>query len=244
MRLQSYLVEDIEYEKDLILGVIKSMEMMLPEEAVKAAGKLTTPEILFRGMETKHVDKGVGTVTPRIDRKPTDTDSSTHWRLDKYFFKEFGWKARSEGMFCTPSLPRASSFARARGNKLKDIYIVIPSTPYKYIWSPKVPDLYDFIAEYQENVSSHDDYDDERGGDMVGSLIHDIDIDSLEDVLDKQGYISKGLEKNKGIDGKEVMIKCTTYKALHYLYYPWVCEANGITPNRTYMGWMKARNGV
>jgi len=59
----------------------------------------------------------IKTITPRKDRKPTDTPKEIHNKLDSLFQKKFGWKVRSEGVFVTGS------------------------RSFKYIWSPSISDL-------------------------------------------------------------------------------------------------------
>jgi hypothetical protein len=65
-----------------------------------------------------------------------------HDYLDEQFKKKFGWKARSEGVFCV----RSKQIAYNYGNP----YSVFPIGNYKYIYSNKIHDLYVHFDELKE----------------------------------------------------------------------------------------------
>ena len=75
------------------------------------------------------------TRNPRTDRKPSDMPDHWHKAFDAYFVREFGWKVRSEGLFCTG----LESLARGYGDTT---LMVFPINGYSYVWSPEIPDLY------------------------------------------------------------------------------------------------------
>jgi len=77
--------------------------------------------------------KTIETKKPRKDRTPIDTPKEIHKKLDELFKKEFGWKARSEGVFVTGSRSQAGMYG--------DPHIVLPIGKFKYVWSPSIPDL-------------------------------------------------------------------------------------------------------
>jgi hypothetical protein len=188
MRLSEYLTEGkslyADDAKEKALKAIKKNGWMSPEEALAWAGKPTTPIILFRGTNVQgdKVER-----VPRVDRAPKDTDADRHDELDKYFLEEFGWKARSEGVFVTPDYDTAWSYTDLPG--YLGVFIIIPDKSYKYIWSAKVRDL----------------------------MYEDGDVANLK-------YKDTGLEKNKK---NEVMIKCSKYKMLNVVYFPWWYEKYG-----------------
>lgn len=56
----------------------------------------------FRG--SRHKFKDFGKITPRKNRLPKDTPHRLHHALDAEFKRQFGWKVRSEGVFCAPNI--------------------------------------------------------------------------------------------------------------------------------------------
>ena len=74
----------------------------------------------------------VFTRKPRTNRTPNDMPPQWHSAYDKFFNNSFGWKARSEGLFCTGRESLADNY----GNS---VYIIFPTNNYKYIWSQKRP---------------------------------------------------------------------------------------------------------
>lgn len=74
--------------------------------------------------------------TPRTDREPKDSSRELHDLFDSGFLERFGWKARSEGVFVWPS-NNLDTF-----NKDSLWTFFYPIGEFKYIWSPRVKDLY------------------------------------------------------------------------------------------------------
>ena len=119
-----------------------------------------TQALLLRGEQQR--GKFV-TTTPRTDRRPRNTPYEWHVAFDEYFNDEFGWNARSEGLFCTGRYDTASGYGDS-------VYIIFPIGRYKYVWSDSISDLYTRIEdggyEYMEpddNLMSQwqDEYDNE-----------------------------------------------------------------------------------
>ena len=63
--------------------------------------------------------------------------------MDKLFVEKFGWKPRSEGVFCG-----TEGQALMYGN----LYSVWPLDAFKFVWSPSVRDMFvDVIWPYKRN---------------------------------------------------------------------------------------------
>jgi hypothetical protein len=99
------------------------------------------------------------------------------------FLEKFGWAARSEGVFATGNSKEAAYY----GN----VYAIYPVDGYKYIWSPKVKDLY-----------THLDWDTEK------------DLDLSDEEIDELFQTYKTDDLQQAIDSRhEIMIKCSQYAA-------------------------------
>ncbi len=88
---------------------------------------------LWRGTDKQITE--IGAVTTRKNRKPKDTPQKVHELLDLLFFKKFGWKVRSEGVFTNPY----ANFVLPYGNYK---YVFFPIGKYRYVWSSRVEDLF------------------------------------------------------------------------------------------------------
>jgi hypothetical protein len=86
----------------------------------------------------------IGKVTARKNRKPKDTPQKTHELLDALFFKKFGWKVRSEGIFTNPQPGTVMPYGAYA-------YAFFPIGKYRYVWSDRVEDL--FSQMYRENLT-------------------------------------------------------------------------------------------
>jgi hypothetical protein len=134
MRLKQYINDEKEGDNiiDNILKVYDDCKPFL-KEFIPAYKK--TDEFLYRG--TYKINKsptGFMEVKPRKNRKPMNMSLTSHKFLDEYFKKEFGWKARSEGVFCVGGKLIAEGYGT--------VNIIFPVGKYRYIWSPDVYDLY------------------------------------------------------------------------------------------------------
>lgn len=128
----------------------------------------------------------------RKDRKPADTSPELHQELDTWFDDKFGFKARSQSMFCYGTGGKSSA------DQYGNVYMVFPFDGYKFVWSPEVRDLYDEIGNAPQ------------GG-------HDFDKDewhkAISKFMEKQNYTDKELyiaAKSKS----EIMVNCTRYYAI------------------------------
>lgn len=133
MKLQEYLIEE---NKGLEYYIPKIQNECKPflKDIKGAAGTL------FR------INKGLSMSAPiikkvtRKDREPLDTSPALHLRLDEWFNRKFGWKARSNVLFCWP-LPFTSSIIIGK-------WMVFPAGNYKYIWSTSVSDLWGELGDF------------------------------------------------------------------------------------------------
>lgn len=94
-------------------------------------------DVLWRGTNQPVYEKQI----PHKSRKPVDTPEFLHILLDKMFKKNFGWKPRSEGVFVSLDKGLASSYSPSRRTT-----IFMPVDGYKYLWSPDIDDLYDWLT--------------------------------------------------------------------------------------------------
>lgn len=102
--------------------------------------------VLFRGLREGR--EYCYFIIPRSNRRPTDTPSKIQEDLDDEFESSFGWRARSEGVFCTGSISTARSYNRPTGTA----YVIFPKNGFKYIWSPEYKDLFtDVINDFTES---------------------------------------------------------------------------------------------
>ena len=153
MRLFNTLLQEIEGNQDDIIR--RDCQPFLVE---------TKGNILFRG-SVQHI-KGIKKIDPRSDRRPTDTPGWAHKMLDGAFKKKFGWNARSEGVFATRSINNAEVYGVA--------YEFYPIGKFKYVWSPRIDDLYDALSfktwfNHPENLQ-----DDDFNRDNILSWMHGI----------------------------------------------------------------------
>lgn len=122
----------------------------------------------------------------RKNRFPKDTDPEIHTVIDKWFEKEFGWRARSEW----------TAFAemhRISANPYYNMPIMFPIKPEIIIWSIEIDDLYtDFEDVTMEEIDEKDIF------------YH----------LNRAYYFMGNFNKaalNRVPNGHEVMIKCKKY---------------------------------
>jgi len=149
--------------------------------------------------EGNEMEYGIKNV--RTDRRPLDTSARRHKIFDDWFERKFGWKPRSEGVFAFGE--------KTSVNELKTYgtpCVIFPIGPIKYVWSPRVSDLYADINIYTGI----------KGDDSVE--------DRIIDWLDHAGYIDNQLE-DAAYNSAEVMIKCSKYYAFPYKYIERLHEA-------------------
>ena len=125
MRLKQFITEG----KSIDIAFIKKLKKEC-DEYFYASRQFNTNLPLYRGMKKKISTYEV--IIPRKNRKPLSTDPVVHRLLDEEFKKQFGWRARSEGVFCTGDYPPGIYGER---------YYIFPIGKFDFLWSPDVKDL-------------------------------------------------------------------------------------------------------
>jgi hypothetical protein len=211
MRLQKYIIN--ENQEDISLDKILSM--------IKKNCKTFLKEVdgfLYRGSNKKVFD--IEKFKTRKDRRPLGTAQEDHDKLDKLFNKKFGWKARSEGLFCAGDLSTVKQYGK--------VNLVFPIGDYKYVWSPKVKDLTLYL-EKEKYLKYYKHYKRRTEGVLFTLVKHR--FDEYEELLNEYGnyeydkflketvnkYISKNLSDLIGTKN-EVSIKCNYYYLVNVLY--------------------------
>lgn len=137
-------------------------------------------------------------VRSRRKRKPKDTPKHIHDLMDDLFFKYYGWKPRSEGIFVTHN----RSFA---GNYGFQVYF-FPKGKYQYLWHPQVEDIYATMSEIKSDPKSGINYD-TYVRDIKKENMTPYFVKELENVI--KNYQSKGFSKTT--DRHEAMFKVFEY---------------------------------
>lgn len=143
---------------------------------------------LYDGSKTTYAVKQV-----RQDRKPLGTSQVVHEMIDEWFEKNFGFKARSTTMFCLGNIPRTSLVA-AYGTPC----VVFPAGAIKFVWSPRVRDLY--VSMPYENWTE------------VEGLKGDELRQRIWEWLDRHEYQDTNLDEAIKSQ-REIMIQCDKYYA-------------------------------
>jgi len=143
---------------------------------------LKNDDFIYRGVYYQEIDF-YEKKKSRQDRRPLNTPEHTHKRLDDLFMKEFGWKARSEGVFCTNKRKQAFGFGEP--------HLFFPIGQYDYIYNEKIRDLYVHIKE-KDTINSPDP-------------------NLLETII--SSYKNNNLNKHLDNNGKsfEIVFRCKEY---------------------------------
>ena len=152
---------------------------------------------MWSGRKNRHSNWFVGDV--RKGRRPVDSSNQLHDKMDDMFLKKFGFRARSNVLFCTGSHNTTSYY----GNT----YSIWPIGDYKFVWSPSVRDI---VVEL-ENME-----DEWESGYPLTSTEEEKDVREtgrLEDLMRK--YTDKDI-KAAIKSGNEIMLHCKKYVALNF----------------------------
>jgi hypothetical protein len=141
-----------------------------------------------------------------INRTPKDTPKDYHKMADDFFAEEFGWRARSQGVFVSGSRKMAELFGR--------LHIIVPIGYFHFLWSPKISDMTKSVFNY---VDSHIADGIQNKGEEKGLSPQEIDKLVLQgfktDILEKAQYTDENLKK--GIQSEnEIMLRCESYIAI------------------------------
>lgn len=219
-RLQSYLnegsipeFEDIEkwlidnhYESE-IDNVMKHLKTIRKEcsEIFNLYSDLEIP--LLRGLSYHHDDvSGMVKIYPRTDRYPKTTNIQVHILLDNILNDKFGWRPRTEGVFCISNFKACAYYGRP--------YIIFPKNGFKFIVSKTTADSFDYISS--GDISSV--YRNKFGGEKFGApedgetyikVLKWIEENNIQYADNKQSL------KNGIIKGTECILKCDYYYAFN-----------------------------
>jgi len=164
MRLNKYLTEakyDDKYiaQKVIMPMLIKDCKPFLREflKSQRTSGF----RWFWRGTDKQITE--IGQVKTRKNRKPKDTPQKTHELLDTMFFRKFGWKVRSEGVFTNPQPGTVMPYGAYA-------YVFIPIGKYRYVWSSTVEDLFSQMYRRKLTPDKADHLYSEITGDDEGLL--------------------------------------------------------------------------
>lgn len=103
-----------------------------------------SPNFLYSGRNSKELFLKK---TIRKDRRPLNTKEPIQEKFDELFYKKFGVKPRSGGMFCTGNDATAMSYGK--------LYDVFPIGKYKIVWHKDIKDLFgDYVVNDYTNRPS------------------------------------------------------------------------------------------
>lgn len=137
----------------------------------------------------------------RQDRNPSATRREDHNMVDNWFYRTFGFKARSQAVFCLGKKAKDSTI-----DIYGDPYIIFPIGKFEYVWSPYVDDLFSEMTLNMKHIKTQDE---------------------INWFLEDKGYTSTNIEK--ALRGRsEIMIKCSSYYAIERVYEHGIREAMGI----------------
>jgi len=137
MRLNRYLIEQRPTPGQKVIEHIRRDVSSVYLNALSKAG-----EFVYRG--TDNTIDFIDEFPVRKDRRPFSTDYREHEMIDKMFEKEFGWKVRSNSVFATSNEFDADTYGRP--------YLFFPVGKFKYVWSPKVRDLWGTLGATKREI--------------------------------------------------------------------------------------------
>ena len=178
MRLENYLTEKVINDKTV--EIIQKIRYDCRPFLKKLGNEHV--RLLYRGSHHRLPSyHNIKKFIPRKHRMPSDMNKRDHDMFNKSFYKKFGWKPRSEGVFCTGNEATASGYG--------DAYIFFPIGDFEFLWSPKIRDLYDHVHTRKP----------------IGSILLK---DFFKEAVGK--YINSGLV-TAITSGHEIMVRCNSY---------------------------------
>lgn len=135
-------------------------------------------------------------MTVRKDRKTLSTPEVYHHAIDEWMKDKFGIAGRTGSVFVFGE--RSADSTENYGAR----YFVIPRGEFKFIWSPKVADLYDTMLEEFGPVFNHGD---------VGELPPGEVTEYMNTLQYSDRDFNAALQS-----GNEIMIDCQNYYAIPY----------------------------
>lgn len=214
MRFSKFMNEQDKFiEKEL--KELRTLCKPFIDRVIKDEGLLSHP--LWRGSRKQLTLFSIN--RRRMNRKPKDTPEKIQKMVDAKFYKEFGWKPRSQGVFATGSLEFADNYGTT--------YLFLPIGNFHFVWSKDVEDFFLDIP-WQETYSKK--YNDAVGEwDIKFAPGH---TQKINDLIDEHitGFRDNDL-KGAAASGHEIMFDCDRYymidmKRLYSLYKDVFSRAN------------------
>jgi len=217
MRLKQHINEETMLDRlvDALFSVINNCQPFLKE-----LGTVNPPQFLYSGRKSNDswFEKDI-----RSDRKPTDLFSEIHKSFDDVFNERFGWRARSNGLFCTGYMGDAKEYGT--------VYTIFPKGPFKIIWSDNIGDLYIKLQDTMGNVKRFNGIKDK----FKQELEYESDLNHLNwqpkdiEKMVQQKYdefIDNTVDRYRGnnimkaiTSNVEIMLNCKSYYAIKWDLY-------------------------
>lgn len=142
--------------------------------------------VFYRGISAQYPIDRPFLVAPRQDRRPKNSSPHFHEIADQWFERRFGIRYRSNGIFVTSRPLSASAYAASADHVVR----IIPTSNYRYCWSPNVSDLL-----------------------FAASRLAEAPAAEIERWLNDAQYCENGLHEAHTA-GHEVMLYCAQYVAI------------------------------
>ena len=199
MRLEQFIIEGsrhtkIEFEDDFIEDKVYQMAKLLfknCKEYLKDLNIKSAGRVMYRGAYGDDMTK----IVPRKDRQPKDMDWEQSEALDDEFKRKFGWKPRSEGVFCSGDIQQAKGYGDG-------VFTVWPMGKYKLLWSWSIFDLYTKLdgmdsEDYIDSDVFYQEWEDTYGEDSDGgSWYYDGDDTETSDQDDAEEIVLGWIQDN------------------------------------------------
>jgi len=137
-------------------------------------------------------------ITTRKDRKPLDTPVDIHNMADDILKEKFGWRPRSESVFCIPKKP--DTF-------INDAKAIFPIGNFKFIWSPTIKDFFISIYRHHRHIFGISSVSIEDKEKLMKELLSDFTDKNFKDAL---------------LSDNEIMIKCDKYYSVRADLLPYI----------------------
>lgn len=132
MRLKTFIVEGkTSKEIDTFKNIEKDCQPYI--KAVKSLNHV------FIRYSRNLVPHQIRKTEVRKDRYPVDMPLAIHNVMDDLLYSKFGWKPRSEGVFC---------YSKVLDDSIEwsEYFIVFPTGDFSFVWSPEVSDLVTYLS--------------------------------------------------------------------------------------------------
>lgn len=96
------------------------------------------------------------------NREPVDLDPKIHDIADKYFLDKFGFRFRSQIVFCTGDINVADDYGEVR--------VIEPIGKYEICWSPKVKDFLEIQYSITGDITEHVEKFIENNNYQIGNM--------------------------------------------------------------------------